>query len=418
MSLGKFNVHKTLGSGAFSKVKLGQHQETGQAAALKIMKRGEHVSSSFMRLVMNEVKTMEGLDHPNLVRLLDFSDTDQYKKSNGEAKDVFFMALELCSGGELFDFIAQTGKFSEPVARYYFKQLIDGLDYMHSKGVSHRDIKPENVLLDDQFTLKIADFGFASCKAENETRRGTEGYMAPEIHQNQPYSGAAVDLFAAAIILFIMVTQHPPFAKAVPTDPHYKLLCANRLDLFWKFHSRSKPNGLDFFSEEFVSLLSSMLQLNATHRPSLVEVRCHPWFNGYTATEEEVMEEFAKRKAELDGYTQEEPIPTSHPDPNVFEQHAVHRGETDGEMDTKLPVLKRTAKPYMKEGGRITQFFSTSNVDELYNTLLCYVDKSTNDYTLSEKTYKCKMSILKDELKVGLAVNLLEAEDGKHCVEF
>lgn len=80
------------------------------------------------------------------------------------------MALELCQGGELFDFIAQTGRFEEPVARYYFKQLLDGLEYLHNNGISHRDLKPENVLLDDQFNLKIADFGFASATAHNESR--------------------------------------------------------------------------------------------------------------------------------------------------------------------------------------------------------------------------------------------------------
>lgn len=418
-TLGKFNVHKTLGSGAFSKVKLGQHQETGEPAALKIMKRDENISDAFMQLVINEVKTMRELDHPNLVKLLDFSDSDQFKKESGEVKDVFYMALELCSGGELFDFIAQTGRFTEPVARYYFKQMIEGLDYMHAKGVSHRDIKPENVLLNDEFVLKIADFGFASCKASNETRRGTESYMAPEIHQSQTYSGASVDLFAAAIILFIMITQHPPFAKAIPTDPHYKLVCANRLDLFWKFHSRSKPNGMEFFSEEFISLISSMLQLNPTHRPSMTEIKCHPWFNGPTATEQEIAEEFATRKATLDGFSQTEAaVPTAQPDPNIFDQHRAHRGEGDGEMETKLPVLQRTAKNYFKQAARVTQFFSTSSPDDLFNTLVCYADSNTNDYKLSDKNYKCKMSILKEDSKVSLVVNLLKVDEGKHCIEF
>ena len=65
--------------------------------------------------------------------------------------------------------------------------------------------------------------------------------MAPEILSNRPYSGASVDLFACGIILFIMVTGHPPFIKAEPTDSFYKLLCANRSDLFWNSHSKNKP---------------------------------------------------------------------------------------------------------------------------------------------------------------------------------
>lgn len=73
-----------------------------------------------------------------------------------------FIVQELASGGELFDVIVMTGSFSEEVARYYFSQLMDALNYMHTAGVCHRDLKPENVLFDSDFNLKVADFGFAA----------------------------------------------------------------------------------------------------------------------------------------------------------------------------------------------------------------------------------------------------------------
>ena len=127
--------------------------------------------------------------------------------------------------------------------------------------------------------------------------------MAPEINLGKTYQGSVVDIFAADIILFIMVAQHPPFTKAVSTDAHYKLICANRLDLFWKFHTRTKQNGMEFFSEEFISLISSMLQLEAVHRPSIAEIRCHPWLLGECASEDDVREEFKRRKDMLDGFS-------------------------------------------------------------------------------------------------------------------
>lgn len=70
--------------------------------------------------------------------------------------------LELVGGGELFDFVALGGRLSEATARYYFKQLLEGLAFMHSQGYAHRDLKPENLLLDKDFTLKITDMGFAA----------------------------------------------------------------------------------------------------------------------------------------------------------------------------------------------------------------------------------------------------------------
>lgn len=194
-----------------------------------------------------------------------------------------YIVLELASGGELFDFIANSGRFEEPIARYYFKQLLEGLDYCHNMGIAHRDLKPENILLDSQFNLKIADFGFAAPVEGKDgsgnltTKLGTLNYMAPEIHLKQPYQGKSVDLFAAAIILFIMVSQHPPFTTAQPQDPFYRCLAASRADIFWKTHCKSKSNGDAFFSEDFKDIVQAMMQLDPAHRPSILEVEAHPW---------------------------------------------------------------------------------------------------------------------------------------------
>jgi len=128
------------------------------------------------------------------------------------SKNVKFIVLELVGGGELFDFVALGGRLDEGTARHYFGQLLDGLQYMHNKGFAHRDLKPENLMLDKHFNLKIADFGFAAPIAGRdgsgmlETQLGTASYMAPEIYLGKAYTGQAVDLFAATIILFVILT--------------------------------------------------------------------------------------------------------------------------------------------------------------------------------------------------------------------
>jgi len=178
------------------RVKLAKHSETGAICALKVMKNAGGYDTSMMDLVRNEITVMKELDHQNLVKLIDYNEDATYIKANGTEVKVFYLALELVNGGELFDFIAETGKFSEDVARYYFHQIVAGLEYMHTKGISHRDIKPENMMLDSDFNLKIADFGFSSNQALNESKRGTDGYMAPEIYKGVEYSGQSVDFFA------------------------------------------------------------------------------------------------------------------------------------------------------------------------------------------------------------------------------
>lgn len=246
--LGKYTLVRTLGSGANSKVKLAQ-DDNGSFYAVKILKKADSERDRrVLELVITEVQTMSQLNHGNIVNLIEYNKEGILTKADGRTKTVFYIVLELASGGELFDFVAQTGAFSEPVARYYFRSLIEGLDYIHKRGISHRDLKPENLLFDSDFNLKIADFGFAAPVVGKDqswtlqTQLGTFGYMAPEIIYRQAYNGPAVDLFAAAVILFIMVARHPPFNKADPReDNFYKNLCVNRPDLFWKTHSANKP---------------------------------------------------------------------------------------------------------------------------------------------------------------------------------
>ena len=171
--------------------------------------------------------------------------------------------LEIAEHGELFNFIAETGPIPEREARYYFHQILVAIDYCHSNGIAHRDLKPENLLLDKDFNLKLADFGFAGPihgKYGNGfcmTNLGTHGYMAPELElieagnlngkalqeelkKQQPYNAQSIDLFAIAAIVFSMVSGFPPFIRANMNDPFYRCIAANRPDIFWKKHLMSR----------------------------------------------------------------------------------------------------------------------------------------------------------------------------------
>ena len=180
---------------------------------------------------------------------------------------------------------------------------MNGLHYMHSKGYAHRDIKPENILLGRDFVLKLADFGF-SCLLKGKdgsgvlhTKLGTEGYMAPEI-PTKNYEGSRADVFAAGVILFIMYAGNPPFEKASPNDPYYKLIKDKNFALFWKAHSRRRPAG--FFSDEFKDIFSRMCAFEPKERPPIQEIANHPWVKNEVSTHSEIKEEFNMRLKKLE----------------------------------------------------------------------------------------------------------------------
>lgn len=119
--------------------------------------------------------------------------------------------------------------------------------------------------------------------------------MAPEIQLAKPYSGPGVDLFASAIILFIMISQRPPFASPHPEDPHYRLLAAKRADLFWKAHDAALP-APSIYSDSFKDLFERMTALNPSHRMTMEEVLNHPWLQGETSSKADINSEFESRQ--------------------------------------------------------------------------------------------------------------------------
>ncbi len=301
--LGDYTLGKKLGAGQFSKVRVGI--KDGHQYAVKYMFKSNDLykNKTCLELVFNEAKIMLQLDHPNIVKLYEFSDKGVITKPAGKEVPVLYLIFELITGGEMFDYIAVGGRFSDGLARFYFKQLIDALEHLYSKGYAHRDIKAENILLDDKCNLKLADFGFATLMQGKDgtgklhSQKGTLGYMAPEITAGQPYSGEKVDLFAVGVLLFTMLAQHPPFRKAVIQDPFYKMFCQQN-EIFWNKMSANKPAGV--FSPHFKSLINGLLAYSPANRLTLAAIKMHPWFNEATPTLAEVQMDIASRRLKVE----------------------------------------------------------------------------------------------------------------------
>ena len=98
--------------------------------------------------------------HPNVIKPIEFG-KELYQKVNGKSRSALYIVVELAVGGELMNYVQSVGMFPETLARYFFIQLLNGLEHCHQNGVTHRDLKPENLLLDHLYNMKIVDFGCA-----------------------------------------------------------------------------------------------------------------------------------------------------------------------------------------------------------------------------------------------------------------
>jgi serine/threonine protein kinase len=175
--VGKYELGKTLGEGTFAKVKYAKNMETGESVAIKVLDKDKVLKHKMVEQIKREISTMKLVKHPNIVQLLEVI----------ASKTKIYIVLEYVTGGELFDKILHQGRLKEDESRKYFQQLIEAVDYCHSRGVYHRDLKPENLLLDTDGNLKISDFGLSALPQQVRedgllhTTCGTPNYVAPEV---------------------------------------------------------------------------------------------------------------------------------------------------------------------------------------------------------------------------------------------
>ncbi|PWA67429.1 protein kinase domain-containing protein [Artemisia annua] len=191
--VGKYEVGRTIGEGAFAKVKFAKNTETGESVAIKVLAKSTILKHKMVDQIKREISITKIMRHPNIVRL--------YEVLSSHAK--IYIILEFINGGELFDKIVNKGKLSERSARSYFQQLIDAIAYCHGKGVYHRDLKPENLLLDSEGKLKVSDFGLSALPQEGVellyTTCGTPNYIAPEVNKGKLSERSARSYFQQLI---------------------------------------------------------------------------------------------------------------------------------------------------------------------------------------------------------------------------
>ncbi|KAM3875038.1 serine/threonine-protein kinase DCLK1-like isoform 1-T1 [Diretmus argenteus] len=268
----RYRVGRTLGDGNFAVVRECVERSTGREYALKIINKGKCRGKDHM--IQNEVSILRRVKHPNIVLLIEEMDT--YSE--------LYLVMELVKGGDLFDAITSSNKYTERDASCMLFNLASAIKYLHSLNIVHRDIKPENLLVyehqDGSRSLKLGDFGLATLfNGPLYAVCGTPTYVAPEIIAETGY-GLKVDIWAAGVITYILLCGVPPFrGSGLDQEAVFDQILLGQVEFpspYW-----------DNVSDTAKELITAMLQVEAERRHTALQVLEHPWVNDEGVSENE-----------------------------------------------------------------------------------------------------------------------------------
>ena len=256
-------ISKTIGKGTFGKVKLAYNVENRKEKyACKILLKSNIKDEDDKIRCEREMDILRKMHHVNVVRTYEIISTDK----------TYYIFMDYCSKGELFNYIVEKQHLSEGKSAFFYYQLINGIEYIHKKGVSHRDLKPENLLLTEKNKLKIIDFGLSNYFKGNllETPCGSPCYASPEMIMGKKYNGFCTDIWSSGIILYAMLCGYLPFEEK-ENDEYNEVLFTNILRCKVEY-----PN--EYITPVAKDLLLKILIKDPKKRITIEEIKSHNFY--------------------------------------------------------------------------------------------------------------------------------------------
>lgn len=254
-----YEIRGTVGEGAFSVVKLAYSPKTKEYYACKVIER-IRLKNNLEHRFECEIRVHQQMHHPGIVNLIDILRDDNF----------YYVFLEFCPHGELFQYIVDKGRLEENDAKLIIKQILEAMKYIHQMGVSHRDMKPENLLIDQLQHTKISDFGLSRFLDHNgyaNTPCGSPCYASPECISGSPYDGRTSDCWSCGVILYAMVTGQLPWTKR------------NQAQLFDQIR-RGEYTIPKFLSQTCRNFISSLMCVDYKRRLTAAQALEHPFLTG------------------------------------------------------------------------------------------------------------------------------------------
>ena len=256
-----FILSKDIGEGYFGKVKLGIFKPTNEKYAIKIINK-KLMKIKMKKSKFKEIDITKKFNHINVIYVYKVIDTPEN----------YYIVMEYCKNGELFEYISKKERLDEDEASSFFYQIINGVEYIHSKGIAHRDLKLENLLLTEDNIIKIIDFGLShefNGKDLLKTKCGSPSYASPELIAQPFYDGFKSDIWCCGIILYAMLCGYLPFDGDEDKDGK---------DVLFKNIIEGNLEFPKFISDLAKDLIIRLLNVDAKERISIPEIKKHPFY--------------------------------------------------------------------------------------------------------------------------------------------
>ena len=199
-------------------MRIAIYKPLNRKIAIKVYEKTKIKEIQRKKSIRREIRILQQLSHPNIVKIYDVVETNNHLN----------IVMEYLPGTSLGSYlkIQPSSKIPEKYCKKIFKQITKALKYMHSMNIAHRDIKLENVILDEDLTPKLIDFGFSTCIESSKKVKifcGTPSYMSPEVVQRREYTGESADIWALGVLLFVSLTGIFPFKGSTDQELYKKI---------------------------------------------------------------------------------------------------------------------------------------------------------------------------------------------------
>ena len=349
---------KFIGKGGFGEVWKVIHKQTNKTYVIKVIDKISIFEQKLVDQMNREIEMMYKLNHPHVMKLV----------NHYEDNEKFYMIMPYAGKGQLYSLLRRQVRFDQRTAAQYMRETIEAVRYLHSFSpkIIHRDIKPENLLLDDNYRVKLSDFGWANYQDENQLRKtfcGTPEYLSPEMIRKTGHN-YLVDIWTLGVLLFELLAGYAPFTGA------------NQSELFINI-KKLKINWPIDFPPLAKNLVSKILKLNPNERLSIQEISNHPWFEknpplrpvltNYLTDEKEILESHLINVTADSVKDEIKDIV----DPNKKRKFSTLRTRKVSQSNNELKsVYNQLQKDYEKIKKENEELISKNNIYEMENNLI------------------------------------------------